>query len=217
MDAERRARAPLPRASARTLGALLLLGVRAPHRLRPDTVGAIAGLLRTPGLGAAVYNGCLRVLGAIIYGRPALADASVVDSVKALFDMAGIPPAALRLAGDVLQFFIGTPAAPPAVAALEELLAEPRLAPAVHQRLIEPLSYAASWRMELIGLERLAALASAEHLARHRNFLLANLIERAAFWAPEAFTPALLDRLADVGMGHGPEGRTWKPRTRSSS
>ena len=38
-----------------------------------------------------------------------------------------------------------------------------------------------------------------------------------AFWAPEAFTPALLDRLADVGMGHGPEGRTWKPRTRSSS
>ncbi len=164
-------------------------------------MGAIAGLLRTPGLGAAVYNRCLRVLGAIIYGRPALADDSVVDSVKALFDMAGIPPATLRLAGDVLKFFIGTPAAPPAVAALEELLAEPRLAPAVHQGLIEPLAYAASWRMELIGPERLIALASAEHLARHRNFLLANLIERAAFWAPEAFTPALLDRLADVYHG----------------
>src|SRR5439155_1073388 len=93
-------------------------------RFRPDTVGAIAGRLRTPGLGAAVYHRCLRVLGAIIYGRPALADASVVDSVKALFDMAGIPPATVRLAVEVLKFSIGTPAAPPAVAVLEELLAE---------------------------------------------------------------------------------------------
>src|SRR5206468_7666365 len=99
VDAERRARAPLPRASARTLGTLLLLGVRAPHLLRPDTVGAVAGLLRTPGLGAAVYNRCLRVLGAIIYGRPVLADASVVDSVKALYDMAGIPHSSPRRRG----------------------------------------------------------------------------------------------------------------------
>src|SRR2546427_5711888 len=151
VDAERRPRAPVPRASARTLGPLLLRAVRTPRLLRPDTVGAIADLLRTPGLGAAVYNRCLRVLGAIIYGRPALADASVVDSVKALFDMAGIPPATLRLAGDVLKFFIGTSVAPPPVAALEELLANPRLAPGLHQRLLQPLADAAPWRMELIG------------------------------------------------------------------
>src|SRR5206468_7849002 len=99
VDAERRARAPLPRASARTLGTLLLLGVRAPHRLRPDTVGAIARLLRTPGLGAAVYHRCLRVLGAIIYGRPAPADPSVVDRVNALFDLAGIPHSSPRPRG----------------------------------------------------------------------------------------------------------------------
>src|SRR2546427_8763121 len=114
VDAERRVPAPLPRPSARTLGTLLLLGVRTPHLLRPETVGAIAGLLRTPGLGAAVYNRCLRVLGAIIYGRPALAEASVVDSVKALFDMAGIPPATLRPAREGLKIFIGTQGPPSA-------------------------------------------------------------------------------------------------------
>src|SRR5213593_1229746 len=140
----------------------------------------------------------LLVVGAIIYGRPALAEASVVDSVKALFHMAGIPPATLRLAGEVLKFFIGTQAAPSAVAALEELLAEPRLTPAVHQRLIEPLAYAAAWRSELIGPERLIALATAKHLARQRNALLEHLIERWAFSAPEAFTRALFDRLADA-------------------
>jgi hypothetical protein len=166
------------------------LSFEPPAQLPDRQEADVEGTAREGGLHVA-----LDTLAAILYSRPDLIHPALLDRLAALVRAETLPPA-LRVAVDtIFQVLAASDIAPRAWTALNNVLLDPSLGPAVRARLLALVEPFVQWREDLVGLDGILALAEVSPLASHRALLLDDGIERFAFCVPEAFTEERLRRL----------------------
>jgi ADP-heptose:LPS heptosyltransferase len=184
----------------RALDALLLGFVQG--SARPSTISAVTPLLETPGLAPRLYDGCLHVLAAAFWREPALLDDAVLRALRALLAIPGLPRTTSKLALEVLALVAITGSARALVSTIRGLLFDSRPSGVTHGHLIRLVGDGSRWRPDLVTLEDVLEILAEKHLAPHREFLLANVVERLAFSAAESFTPERFRRLRAAYRGH---------------
>lgn len=143
-------------------------------------------------------------LAGILYTRPSLVEATLVDR---LFDLATVESLPQDIGGRLTRLFESlatSQAAAHAWARLSELLRDQRVGAKTRARLLPLVSQFVGWRADLVGLDDILVLA--ESLPDQHAFLLDYGVEPFVFCAPEAFTVAQLERIAAL-FEHAPRYR----------
>ena len=178
------------------LATTLNVALTSPGHLGPVSVDVLAEALQ---LECDNHERCrlaVSACAAILYTRPHLVGATLVDR---LFDLATAESLPQDISGRLtrlLESLASGPAAARAWARLSGILRDQRLGPQARGRLLPLVREFVGWRADLVGLDGVLALAESLSSPDHRAFLLDYGVEPFVFCAPEAFTVAELERVA---------------------
>jgi hypothetical protein len=153
---------------------------------------------RLGGEDARPWTPALATLAAVLYARPDLARAPVVDRLAAVVARSAGRDTVVDRAAVVFEYLATLDLAEPALVACRDLLGRPGLAPSTRTRLVGVLRAFANWRPDLLDVGTVVELAAAPALAAEREAILGHVLEPLVFAAPAGITSTLLDRIADV-------------------
>jgi hypothetical protein len=134
-------------------------------------------------------------VAALLYGRPELADAALVDRLADLL-VPSLPAAVAGAVATLFEFLATGPLAARVWARVAAALRDGRMEAGTRERVLCAARAVIEWHEDLVGLEDVLDLAEAPALAGHRAFLLDHGVERFVFCAPQTFTVARLARIA---------------------
>jgi hypothetical protein len=145
-------------------------------------------------LPAATQLRALRVLIAVQYRAPEHLSGVAVGALKNLLVTPRLRGPNFRLASRLLQYLMLGKLASDVVDSMCAVLKQ-RGPDEPLRSLLEIVSFAASWRMDLLSFDRLLPLLQSPHLRDQHPLLLPLLAERLLFADPAAITPAHLQSL----------------------
>ena len=177
------------------LGALLEAALTNPAALQEASAAPVLSTLRD-GADRARWEAALETLAGLLYARPDLVPAELLDVIAELTRREAMPDGFVAKFIRLWQFLAAGPFAPRAWALLSALLRDDRVGAGTRARLVPLVHDFAQWREDVVGLDDVFHLAESPLLETHRAFLLDYGVERFVFREPHAFTPARLERMA---------------------
>ena len=179
--------------------ALLILGALTdPDSISSSSLGPLRTALSHGNSGESRTEVTLAALAALLYSRPDLVPAEVLDPATAFLQGTPIPDRIVHSWCRLWEALAASHAAPRAWSLLVQALQDERVDEAVRTRLVPLVGSFAQWREDLVGLDGIVSLAACARLAGHRATLLDHGVERFVFCAPEAFTPSRLETIAEL-------------------
>ena len=181
------------------LGGRVARGIDGPDRASTQRVSSTSGrALRVEPDDPQLCELAFAALAALLYSRPELVVAAMVERIADLLANPSLPDGTERSVVKLFECLAAGGHAPRAWPRLSEILQDQRLDAARRERLLPLVSEFVQWRADLVGLDGILALAQCPALAAHRTFLFDHGLECFVFRTPEAFTVERLQRIADV-------------------
>ena len=147
------------------------------------------------------HNVCalaLAALAALLYSRPELFEASLIERLADLMTTSGLRESIGRAAVKLLGFVAVTPHASRAWSRISELLRNDHLETATREWMLPLVVEFIRWRDDAVGLDGIMVLAEAPALSGKRADLFDEGVEHFVFSNPEAFTVERLDKIANL-------------------
>jgi hypothetical protein len=177
---------------------VLEMALTRPDALRPASVDLLRVALDNRPCDEARVELGLGTFAALLYSRPDLNPETLLDPVATLLYAETLPERVVRRWCRLWEGLAASPAAPRAWTLLTQALGDARLDDVTRGLLVPVVGAFAQWREDLVDLDAVLALAGHPLLAAHRNGLLDHALERCVFHAPENFTLARLERVAEL-------------------
>jgi len=168
--------------------------LHAPEAAPPD---CLASVLRA----ADRVDRDLLLVAAAIYSRPELLPSDLPARLMRVLAEPALSSRTAALAGEVLEFLLATPLAPPVVDHLLALAAQPALPAQAYTQACAVLEYAAWWASPLLDPAAVVAVAEAAHLHAHRDLLCRRVLEPALYAAGASLDRATFDRARRLFAG----------------
>jgi hypothetical protein len=138
----------------------------------------------------------LASVAALLYSRPDLVDASLIERLPELLGTSGLRESIGRVVVKLFAFLTVTPHASHAWDRISEMLRNDHLDAATREWMLPLVSDFIQWREDVVGLEGIITLAQSPTLSGKRTYLFDEGVERFVFCDPQGFTIERLQKIA---------------------
>jgi hypothetical protein len=177
---------------------LVRMSLTRPDALTAASLGRFAGALVLDKNDHERCELALASIAALLYSRPDLVGASIVDQLASLLSTSSLPESIGQSVVKLFAFLAASPHAPYAWEQVSLILGDDRLDARTRDRMLPLVSEFLRWSEDIVGVDAVITLAQSPALANHRTWLFDEAIERLVYRAPEAFTPERLALIANL-------------------